>query len=438
MRFNSLSTQSLIVATFALTACQSATQSATPSFSDGGYLRNARRLTTAALGQFDGMYNLSTGQDLFGDDVAVRASKNTLAILSGKDASYANMQVGCMSDGRLVAEGYWRYPRETAVGLVRLFVGPEQVATALCSGETLAPDTAITLSGHSGEDNELPKHALSLTYATALKPWKGKFFSIAHHGACEVTDSCGASPNSLETIRLSEQIGANGMEVDIRVTKDGVPILFHDPTMSGSYVQGVFCRGAVEDLTLLEIKANCRLQHGEIVPTVEEALEVMVNETELEVTYLDIKVPEAVEPVYKLAQKYNAIALDKGRNFVSVVALTKDEVTEAWNSTKAKYMDVPPPCLVEYDASLVGELGCVAWGPTWTSGPQVDNVSLVRSFGARVIYWTMNDEAFISSFLQVATPDGFITSRTSLVFYLYQKIGTVPPTATVRASGVTP
>jgi glycerophosphoryl diester phosphodiesterase len=76
--------------------------------------------------------------------------------------------------------------------------------------------------------------------------------------------------------------------------------------------------------------------------------------------------------------------------------------------------------------------GCVGWGPTWTEGPQVDNVHKVQAAGAGVIYWTINQSEFLDAFLEQAHPDGIITARAALLFHHYQTLGTPPPIRTRR------
>ncbi len=51
----------------------------------------------------------------------------------------------------------------------------------------------------------------------------------------------------------------------------------------------------------------------------------------------------------------------------------------------------------------------------------------MRAAGARVVFWTLNDDNFINQYLRASNPDGAITSRTGLLMYLYQKVGQVPP-----------
>jgi len=69
----------------------------------------------------------------------------------------------------------------------------------------------------------------------------------------------------------------------------------------------------------------------------------------------------------------------------------------------------------------------VAWGPTWTEGPQADNVAKVRAGGAVTVFWTINQSDFIDEFLTRAQPEGIISSRSALLFHRYQKIGVPPP-----------
>jgi hypothetical protein len=162
-----------------------------------------------------------------------------------------------------------------------------------------------------------------------------------------------------------------------------------------------------------------------------------VDETEIEGVYLDMKVPEAVLPSARLARA----ALDRVRDLNAgaapgserqlsiVIAITKDEVLSAWQSARATFDSEGlelPPCLVEYDPDLVLAEGCVAWGPTWTSGPQEQSVAELRDSGAGTVFWTINQTDFIDQFLEIAQPNGIISSRPALLFHRYQKIGTPP------------
>ena len=70
------------------------------------------------------------------------------------------------------------------------------------------------------------------------------FVNFAHRGASEY-----APENTLSSFYLGLRMGANGIETDVQITKDGVLVLFHDDTLSR--VTG--CEGAVSDYTYEEL-----------------------------------------------------------------------------------------------------------------------------------------------------------------------------------------
>ncbi len=428
----------MLGAALAVSNCETAAEVDIPMFPDGGLLRTGTALTRDQLFLFEGMFQVPVGKDLLGGQVAVRTSKGTVSLLTDKNAGFAVLGSACLPDRRVVVEGYWQYPTRTEAGLVQAFVEPPELAEALCDGETPEPDTSFALKGYYGENSDFPRTPITFNWSRKLKDWRGLFFNTAHHGACENTDHCGASPNSLESIRLAERIGSNAAELDVRLTRDGQVILFHDPGLSRSLVRGTFCNGIVADMSLAELMGSCELRYGELIPTVEQALDMMVNETELEAAYLDMKVGGAVLPTARLVAKMRAELRERNENddesddrtFAAVIAITTDEVLTAWREAKVqleKEGTEIPPCLLEYDPALVVSEGCVAWGPTWTEGPQPDNVQMVRESGAGTVFWTINQSEFIDQFLTDAKPNGIITARAALLFYRYQTIGTVPP-----------
>jgi glycerophosphoryl diester phosphodiesterase len=418
-------------------SCESAPDASIPTFGDGGLLRQGIPLSRDSLFAFEGFFETQQGGGLLGDSASVRTSPGTVSVLTDENAGFALLGAACLPDRRLVVEGYWQYPTQVEAGLVRLFVEPPSFAAALCDGAVPEPTPELRLAGSYGHGQEFPTKPLTLAWSRALKPWRGRFFTVAHHGACENTDHCGVSPNSIETIRLAERIGSNAAEVDVRLTRDGIPILFHDPGLSSSLVRGLFCNGAIDELSLAELRANCSLRYGETIPTVQEVLAAIIDETEMEGVYLDIKVPDAVLPTARIVSavldeldQRASVNPSDVRQIGIVVAIPKVEVLDAWHEAVRVLQEEGrrvPACLIEYDPDLVLQEGCVAWGPTWTEGPQAENVRKVRAGGGVTVFWTINQSEFIDEFLTQAQPNGIITARASLLFHRYQKIGVPPP-----------
>jgi len=91
---------------------------------------------------------------------------------------------------------------------------------------------------------------------------------LAHRGA-----SAYAPENTLAAFNLVFEMGADGIELDVTLTKDGVPVVIHDDTVDRT-TNG---HGAVKAMTLEEIKqldASYKFEkyRGEKIPTLAEVL----------------------------------------------------------------------------------------------------------------------------------------------------------------------
>lgn len=93
---------------------------------------------------------------------------------------------------------------------------------------------------------------------------------IAHRGGA------GLGPeNTLECIRLGIEAGADAVEIDLHLSRDGVPVVCHDPTVDRT-TDG---KGRIADLTLEQLRALHILVDGQPVaaqiPTLAEVLEAV-------------------------------------------------------------------------------------------------------------------------------------------------------------------
>jgi len=162
-------------APFLLAHCEQAIEVSIPMFPDGGLLRGGTALKREQLKDFEGMFTVEKGSSLLGDQASVISKPGTVSVLTNKNAGFAVLGAACLTDQRVVVEGYWQYPTRADAGLVRLFVGPPEVAQALCDGDTPDPTTSFTLTGNYGENNDIPTKPLSLRWAHELKPWRNAF-----------------------------------------------------------------------------------------------------------------------------------------------------------------------------------------------------------------------------------------------------------------------
>ncbi|MCB1531380.1 MAG: glycerophosphoryl diester phosphodiesterase [Alphaproteobacteria bacterium] len=122
---------------------------------------------------------------------------------------------------------------------------------------------------------------------------------IGHRGSAAY-----APENTLEGIRAAADMGIEWVELDVKLTKDDVPIIFHDDTLERT-TNGT---GAVKDFTLAELKeldAGSWFSEGfyaTTIPTLEEALEVLIE--------LDMGLNLEIKPCPGRERETAEIALD--------------------------------------------------------------------------------------------------------------------------------
>lgn len=107
---------------------------------------------------------------------------------------------------------------------------------------------------------------------------------FAHRGLTFQGEKSVADENTLQSFELALTAGADYLESDIQVTKDKVPVLFHD----GDLTRLVGKKTRISDLTLSQIK-QIELPHLGKIPTLEETL-IAFPEAKFN---LDLKTPLA-------------------------------------------------------------------------------------------------------------------------------------------------
>lgn len=89
---------------------------------------------------------------------------------------------------------------------------------------------------------------------------------IGHRGAAGIEPE-----NTLKAIKRGIEIGVDAVEFDVRMTKDGILILFHDERLE----RLTNAKGFVRDIDLPSLK-KLRVK-GEPIPTLDEALKFLKN-----------------------------------------------------------------------------------------------------------------------------------------------------------------
>ena len=89
-----------------------------------------------------------------------------------------------------------------------------------------------------------------------------------------------APENSLEAFRLAVEAGY-GIEMDVQLTKDNIPVVFHDKTLKRLCGKD----GYVWDYTLEELQQNTLADSQERIPTFKEVLDLVEGKVPLIIEY---------------------------------------------------------------------------------------------------------------------------------------------------------
>ncbi len=124
---------------------------------------------------------------------------------------------------------------------------------------------------------------------------------ISHRGANQV-----APQNTIEAFEKSIEIGCDGFETDIHLTKDGIPVVCHNFTIDETSTG----KGAIKDMTLEELRQydfgsyKGEQFKGVKIPTLDEFLEVSKKMGDkMKVLDIELKSEKFGEAGTELAEK---------------------------------------------------------------------------------------------------------------------------------------
>jgi glycerophosphoryl diester phosphodiesterase len=117
---------------------------------------------------------------------------------------------------------------------------------------------------------------------------------IGHRGAMAYEPE-----NTLRSFRRALELGADGVEFDVHLSKDEVPVVIHDSTLDRT-TNG---KGDVHAFTARQLQ-GLDAGKGEHVPTLREVIEEFAGKLVLQA---EIKQADAVEPVVRLLEEMGCV-----------------------------------------------------------------------------------------------------------------------------------
>jgi glycerophosphoryl diester phosphodiesterase len=209
---------------------------------------------------------------------------------------------------------------------------------------------------------------------------------VAHRG-----DSIGGGENTIEALRRGVDLGAEALEFDVRMTKDGVAVLMHDPlvdrTTNGSGRLSALTLDEVRRLNADPKRSRAGAMHVRI-PTLDEVLEQFPR------TPLIVEVKElaAAEPTERAIRRH-------GVQENVVVGSVENEVSARLVRTGLRTCASMRDAAVMIPLSL---LGMAPSHPTWDvlsitpnyhglPIPVVAMTEAARKAGIATHVWTVNN-----------------------------------------------
>ncbi len=210
---------------------------------------------------------------------------------------------------------------------------------------------------------------------------------VAHRGA-----SAYEVENSLSAFRLAHAMGADGIELDIHVAADGVPIVHHDPVVEGHAIWN----------TPSSMLKTVALPNGEPAPTLAEAL-------------------DAIDPSLAVFIEVKALSPRHDVDFLAVVdggpAPSRYQV-HAFDHRIVRRLRAHRPTLVggvlsaSYPISPLASALEAGAAVLWQQESLVDRelIELAHAGGIQVFAWTVDDRARMQV-LTSAGVDALCTNR---------------------------
>ena len=425
MRLPAVFACALALASFSCTQEEEVLVPDDPGF---GLPSGTQPLSPAARWAIQGVYAVAEGSSSFGEYSVLRWSyvangadtTHYLSMFCGREVSYFILQGGHV-DSAVYFTGYWRKMTGTATGNASLMIEPGGGGSRLLAPAPAAIAESLVITGRFDSGPDSPEERLVLRYKRPLVMTR-PFAILAHRAGGRNSDLLPASENTVAMALMAERFGATGIEIDVKLTSDGIPILYHDENLNLRLNEKNGLVGSVESYTYLQLQTFVRLTHGESIPTLVEMLHAVITQTNLRVVWLDFKSERPsmgpVRVVQRAAMaKANAQAAAGKRNpLVILIGLPTEEKADEF-VTLPDYQDAPALC--ELDLNQVRRTGARVWAPRWTLGTQPDAVAQMHAENRDVIVWTLDAGQYIQQFLQSGIIDGILSNYPSLVAYQY-------------------
>lgn len=234
---------------------------------------------------------------------------------------------------------------------------------------------------------------------------------FAHRGLALAADGTPLDENTLAAFARALEVGADYIETDLQLSKDGVPVLFHDDNLIR--VAGV--DSPVYKLTLEELKA-LKLQHGGQIATLAEALEAFPQAR----FNIDFKTVGSITAGTRVIAEHGAQARILVGSFSDARGDAAASKLPGVARSAGGFRSIRAALAQKLGAGIL--LGMALTGmsalqiPTHKGRLRFDTASFIRrvkKHGVEVHYWVINDVTEMKRLVALGA-DGIVTDRADL------------------------
>jgi len=362
-----------------------------------------------------GIYSSESSTAGLGYRFVMKWNQNKLTLFSNRNGNYAVMDVGInLSDSSIKMAGYWRSPMNNEEGKLYLTITKQNGADDIISKKF----TVSKLIGQNiSIDGKTAEVELSFERFFSNKVLNNlKFSIIAHRAGGRNSDNIPFAENSIELVKRASEMGASGVEIDIKLTKDNIPVVYHDDDINIRLTQKGPVVGNIEDFNYEFLRRYVRLVDGQTIPTLEEMLNTIIDSTDIRFVWLDNKGGNERFFSYTLPVMYKALLKARGRNSSILIlnGLPTEEIATEFSKVPNN-KDRPNLCEISFARSK--ELNSAVYAPRWTLGTLDNEVAEAHALNMKVVCWTVDLSTVMKKYIQVGNFDGILTNYPSILAY---------------------
>jgi glycerophosphoryl diester phosphodiesterase len=368
-----------------------------------------------SMKKMEGIYSLSSGTSNLGTQFVCKTSKHRVSFFGNTSGIFMILQYGLNpTDSSLKFSGFWRYSENANQGLINFDVPKAEAQLFLQTGDI----STLTLDGNV-INGDGASTAISLKFSQHFSAYAdtAKFEIYSHHGV-QTTANPPFAQNSINGVLNDEDYGVNGLEFDVQLTRDTIPIMMHDPNIDIRLTQKSPISGDYNQYNFNFLEDYIRLVDGQKIPSLDECLTNFIDSTTMRYFWMDIKgdvgIFQALQPVVLKAQAH---AKAVGRDIVVYADMPSNEVIGEYQSYPPYRADTSLKTMCELTYQDVIDNGCTRWGPRYSRGLLLSDVATAHAAGIKVISWTLNDKTLIENYIVNGQFDGFISDYPCYVVY---------------------